>query len=146
MEATVGMQGLLPRIAIPRPASVQTGPVTLNNIHVNESVVGVINTGSIKQLDLAMDNIRKQGAADVADAVQRLSQAVLDASDLDPSQKKDAVEHLTFVAEQAALPKEQRQSAVGKAVVGGLERLLNASASITSLWAQLAPYIEPLFK
>lgn len=105
---------------------INTGSMTLNNITVNDSVVGVINTGQVQQLDVAVDVIRNAGDSSLADALRQLSQAVIDAPDLELERKKDAIEQVAFLAEQASLPKEQRQSSIGKMVIVGPERVLNA--------------------
>ncbi len=142
MEATVGVPGVLPRIS-PRaePTMINTGPMTFNNINVSDSVVGVINTGQVQHLDVAVDAARDAGEEQLASALQALSQAVVDAQDLTPQQKDEAVEHLTFLAEQAATPKDERKGSVGKQVITGLEHIVNAAASVTTFW----PVVYPLF-
>ncbi len=147
MEMTAGLPGLLPRLQVPEPApSIYTGAMTFNNIRVSDSVVGVINTGQVQQLDVALDVIRDAGQPNLAEALRNLSQAVVDARDLDPAQKDEAIEHLTFLAEQAVLPQDQRQRSVGRTVLRALERLLNAAASVMTLWQQAQPLLGTLFR
>ena len=146
MEAIVGLPGTMPRIELPAPPVVHTGAMTLNNIHVNDSVVGVINTGQVRQLDVAVDAIRDAGGGPLAEALRILSQAVLDTEELAPEQKREAVEHLAFLAEQAVLPKDQRQRSIGKVVIGALAEVLNAAASAVTLWPHVRPLLESLFR
>jgi hypothetical protein len=58
MEVATGIPGLCPRIEIPKPPPLQQSPVTFNNIRVDSSVIGSINTGQVKQIDVSMDNIK----------------------------------------------------------------------------------------
>lgn len=50
IEAAIGLYGILPRFPTSRPI-VRQGPLTLNNININRSTIGTINTGEIKNLD-----------------------------------------------------------------------------------------------
>lgn len=145
MEMITGMPGVLPRYELPKPPTINTRRITLNNIQVSDSVVGVINTGQIEKLDVAVDAVRDAGQEQLADALQKLSQAVVDAPDLLPQQKDEAVEHLAFLAEQASMPKERRQRSVAKTVIVGLEHVLNAAASVVTLWQAVRPYLLGLF-
>ncbi len=134
-----------PRLEVGTPVTVRTGPMTLNNVTVKDSVVGAINQGQIHRLDVAMDNVRAGGDAGLAEVLKVLTQTVVDAPDLAAGPKNEAVEHLSYVAEQAQVPNEQRSRAVGKTVLIALERLLNASASVAALWSVAKPVIEKVF-
>jgi hypothetical protein len=51
MDAIVGLR-TFDRIVIPPPPRiVQSGPMVFNNIRVENSTVGVINTGDVKSID-----------------------------------------------------------------------------------------------
>ena len=49
LESIVGLPGMLPRIQIP---PLPSAPLTLNNIKVDNSVVGSINTGNVRAIDV----------------------------------------------------------------------------------------------
>jgi hypothetical protein len=144
-ESVVGLPGLYTRMEIPKPTNIRTGPMTFNNITVSKSVVGAINTGSIQELDVAMDQVRVGGYPEVAGALKLITQAVLDAQDLTPKSKNEILEHLSFVGTQATLPQDNRHKAVGCTVLETVERLLNASASAAALWPMAKPYLAALF-
>jgi hypothetical protein len=131
-ESQVGLNDtVLPRIEITKPI-VHSGPMALNNPNVQDSIVGVINPGEIERLDLAMSDIRAGGNKELSEVLQQLTQAVLDATDIADAQRK-VLEHISFLATQAILPKRERQASVGKIVTANLERILNASASLATL-------------
>src|SRR5262249_18109925 len=118
-EATVGVFGVLPRFQVPQPV-VNRGPMTFNNIHVDRRVVGAINTGHVKQLDIAMDNVRAAGGDELVEAAARFSEAVLRAHELDAARKDEIVEQLTFVVSEALQPKPQRKRGMVKAALAAL--------------------------
>lgn len=144
MEYTVGFSGILPRYKIPQP-TIHTGPVTNHNIRVDHSVIGAINTGQIKNLNVALDNIQNAGSPDLANALQKLTEAVLGSSELPPEQKAAAVEHLSYIANQAALPKGQRQAAIGTTILEGFERIIRVSSGLLAIWQTVKPLVGQLF-
>lgn len=107
--------------------------MTFSHIRVDRSVVGTTNTGNIQRLGVALTHIQNGRQAEVADALQKLTQAAVDTSDLQAEQKGEALEHLAYLATQAELPQPQRQPSVGRLVITGLERLVNLSASLMTL-------------
>src|SRR5262245_41012755 len=65
MESIVGMPGLLPRMEMPRrPPVVQSGPVTFNNIRVDRSVIGALNTAEVTSIDVNLSNLHNAGNDD----------------------------------------------------------------------------------
>jgi hypothetical protein len=82
MEKTVGLHGILPRYPEQQPPQlIQTGGIALNNIHVSNSEIGVLNTGVIENVDSALTVLKQEGNAELAAAVTDLSEAVIKASD-----------------------------------------------------------------
>ncbi len=136
--------GTPPQLEIPKSA-ITVGAMTFHNVRVDNSVVGAINTGQVHKLDVALNQVRVGGDPAVAEALQKMIQAVLDAKDLTPTDKNGALEHLTYLTEQAGLPKEERQGAAGKTIVQGLERILAASANLTALWSMFKAVFDALF-
>jgi hypothetical protein len=144
MDSSVGLPGFSPRISLPQPI-VHTGAMTLNNINVRDSVVGAVNTGQIKRLDLAMTNVRVAGDRRVAEGLKQLTQAILDAEDITEAQRKEMLEAMSYLAEQAVLPDSERQKSLGRRVLGTLNQLLNASASLATIAPILTPVLQRIF-
>jgi hypothetical protein len=119
--------------------------MTLNNISVRDSVVGAVNTGEIERLDLAMTNVRVAGDRVVADGLEQLTQAILDAEDVTAAQRKEMLEAMSYLAEQAVLPDGERQKSLGRRVLKTLSELLSASASLATLVPTLIPAIQRIF-
>jgi len=129
----------VPRMQIPEAPG---APVTLNNIRLDKSVVGVINTGEIAKLDLAMSRIQTEGNAELSKALREFTQAILDTKELRPEQKNDTIEHVSFLATQSELPKDQQQTSLIRTVMGAVERTVTNVGALASLWQVLAPMLE----
>ena len=77
-EARTGLYGVVPRYRMPVPV-IHEGPMNLHTINVDRSVVGAINTGNVKKMEVALNNIHinnqnselEQKLKDFAEAVLR---------------------------------------------------------------------------
>ena len=86
------------------PTIINTGQTTYNNIRVNDSIVGTINTGNVGKLDSRVSAMRGENRQELADAIQQLTQSIVDAPDLKSNDKNSALEYLTFLSDQALTP------------------------------------------
>jgi hypothetical protein len=71
---------------IPQP------PFTLNNIKLDNSVVGAINTGTVKTIDVNLTHLHNAGNDRAGDALAQLTEAILSSNMLDPKQKNEMAE------------------------------------------------------
>lgn len=145
IDRTFGLPPSGPRIKMPQPV-VNHSPVTYNNIQVDRSVVGSINTAQVARIDVAMKNIQNAGDKEVTKAIKELTEAILNDKAIEAEQKNQLVEQLTFLAEQAALPKNQQQASVVKMVLKAIPITLSSLTSLSSLWHQWGPTIEQHFQ
>lgn len=145
IENTVGLPGFLGRVEIPTPTTIHTGQSTFNNIRVDNSVVGAINTGTIKKLDVLMSKIGISKNQKLAVALQKLTQAILDTPHLGRSDKDTALEWLSFLSTQALTKQTERQSIIGKEAISTLERILSTTGGIASIWSAVKPHLDALF-
>jgi hypothetical protein len=92
--------------------------MNFHSINVDRSVVGAINTGNVKKMEVALNNIHaKNENAELEKALKEFAEAVLSEKSLAVEKKDDIVEQLSVLAAQAALPKESRVTIVMKALV-----------------------------
>ncbi len=116
-EALTGMYGVMPRYKVAKPV-IHQGPMNFHNINVDRSVVGAINTGNVKKMEVALNNIHaKNENAELEKALKEFTEAVLSEKSLPVEKKDDIVEQLSVLAAQAALQKESRVTIVMKALV-----------------------------
>ena len=110
-----------------------------------EMIGGAINTGQIRNLNVALDNVKNAGSPELANALQQLTEAVLASSELSPEKKKLAVNHLSNITDQAALPKNKRQSRIGKKILEGFEGVISVSPVLLGIWDTVQPLVETIF-
>jgi hypothetical protein len=81
----------------------------------------------------------------VDNALQQLTEAVLASSELSPEKKKLAFNHLSNITDQAALPKDKRQSRIGRKILEGFERTISVSSVLLGIWDTVQPLVESIF-
>ncbi len=124
MSASVGLPPIGPRFPS-RPQPVVVAGAELHNIHVNNSVVGTINTGSIGTVDQSISALVQSGEPALAEAVKSLSEAILQSGDLTRNQKNELIESLSIISKEAATPKASRQNTVA---LSFLEKAMKVTA------------------
>jgi hypothetical protein len=145
MEAIVGTPGTIPRYPQRQIRIIQGGPVTLNNFHVNDSSIGVLNTANLEIVDTAITALKANPRTqDVAEAISRLAGAIADAK-LPKENKDEAIEILSTVAAEATAPEGKRKSSVARRLLSGLPTLIQTSASAIEIWRTVEPIIRQIF-
>ena len=145
LEHSIGFGYKKGRIHIPMPNMIKTGDFMYHNLRVDNSVVGSINTGNIGKLDVNMHAMRAENKQELADTLQRLTQAILDANDIKTGDKNSALEWLSFLSNQALTPKSELQPTMGKAAIFALREILTTAGSVASIWSVAEPLLKNLF-
>jgi hypothetical protein len=146
MEAVSGLShGSLPRYPQRQVRIIQGGPMTLNNITVKDSSVGVLNTGNLEIVDSAITALKANPQTqDVAGAILKLASAIAD-SELPAEKKNEAIEILSTVATEATAPEGKRKSSVVKRLLAGFPTLIQTSASAIEIWKTVEPIMRAMF-
>jgi hypothetical protein len=136
---SVGQPGFLRRMPIPQIApTTVVGGITLNNIHVDRSSVGILNAGQmegIQRIDINISRLDKTSDPSIAEALKALTQAVLSDQAISTEQRDDLLDQLHGLSDQALLPPEKRKSGVIKAIITGLAGGLNAVSGLATIWS-----------
>ncbi|MDE2059349.1 MAG: hypothetical protein KGL31_00670 [candidate division NC10 bacterium] len=143
MGMIVGLPGLGPRF--PERKSVTIGGVTLNNIKIDRSTIGVVNTGSIETVDSAVTVLRHSGDPQLATAILELSQAVLNSSALIADTKAKIVDILSVLASEATAPKGRRRLAAIGPLLQEIATLVGGAAGLAEIWDRVRPILEAAF-
>ena len=80
---------------------------------------------------------REATDAELADGMEKLTQAVVNSALLSRDLKSAVLEHLSYLSDQAALSPANRRTSVIKTVGEALERLLANTPGLTSIWEAL---------
>jgi hypothetical protein len=119
--------------------------VTFNNIKVDSSVIGSINTGQVKQIDISMDNIKAGGNAPLVDSLKKFTEAVISEKELNDKTRGELIEQLSFVASQCASPKQVRKPSIVNPVLQEIDKVAMKFASLAPLWTPLLPLLQNMF-
>jgi hypothetical protein len=144
-EAASGLPGLVPRMRVPTVQAVPIGNMNVNNINVDNSVIGVLNTGSIKTVDNSVTVLRQSGDEEMALAISKLTQSVIDSAHADNESKRQIVDLLSVIADEARKPQQERRRAVIPPLLTELATAFSGLAGLSHLWQQYAPMIQAFF-
>ena len=101
-----------------------------------------LNAGAVQHIEAALTNIRVRGGEDVAAALAKLMQAVLDSRDLAPQARTAAFAQVDYLATQATEPAPKRQQAAGKLVIDGLKTTLGVAKDVATIWQTVEPILR----
>lgn len=143
---SAGPPGFLGRVPVPQIApTMVTGGITLNNIHIDRSTVGVLNTGQMEGIQRIDINISRLGEISIAEALRALTEAVVSTQAISIEQRSDMLDQLHGLSEQALLPPAQRNSGVLKAIINVLAGGLNTASGLATIWGTWGDTIRTYF-
>jgi hypothetical protein len=143
LESIAGVRpGLFPRIQIP---PLPSAPFTLNNIKIDNSVVGAINTGNVQTIDVSLSYLHQGGNDKARDALKALTEAILGASSIDHAQKNELLEQVAFLSEQAVAGAKDRKPGVIKATLGAVSQAAGSISAVAGAWQVAEPILSALF-
>jgi len=119
-----------------------SGNIALNNINVNQSTIGALNTGTISNLDVAITLMKGQGENDLAEAVRELTDAVIESNEINDSTKNEINEQLEFLVAQAMAEAKNRSMGTVKSVLAGIKDSVSTVSGLLAIWNNLEPLIK----
>jgi len=143
MWSMVGLTPIARSVQIPpMPA---TGPVTLNNIKLDNSVVGAINTGNVRDIDVNLGQLHAAGLDKLGDAISALTQAVISDQKATLEEKNALLEQIAFLSSQATAGAQQRKPGMIKAAIGAIATTATTITSIANAWRACEPLLKKIF-
>lgn len=144
MDAVVGFGPPSPRIAIPRPP---VPPINYNNqtVSVTGGTVGAINFGNVKEIQVNLQALTQNGAADIVEPLGKLTDAILNAQDADEATKNELLEQVATLTALANAKPEERKPGVIKALVGAVKSGSEAISSAAGAWGAVEPLLKGHF-
>jgi hypothetical protein len=140
---TTGIQ--LPRFPVQTIPVIPVTNMNLNNFNIDNSVIGVLNTGNVRTIDHAITYLTQVGETDVARVLKVLTEGVAENPEISTEQKNQIVELVSTIASEAQKPEPQRRLAVTRALVTELGQLFSGMASASYLWVTYGPTIKSYF-
>jgi hypothetical protein len=122
---------------------------SVTNIFLNNSQVGLLHSGQIQHVQSITANIRHlqgSGSSNIAEAIEKLTQAVTGSQKLQDQEKTVVLEQLEELSKQAVLPADQRvKPGALKAVVNGVATTLGAAGGLAEVWSTWGPVVMRFF-
>lgn len=133
----------------PTRPSPKGGTTYKTEIHLRDSVIGILNTGEIKDVESISVNaslVAEAGHAEMAKALKELTEAVAASRELSADDRAYVLENLEELSRQAALPPETRAKAgVIRSVVAGVGATLSAAGGLAEVWSTWGAVISSYF-
>ncbi|MXO95581.1 hypothetical protein GRI34_04000 [Erythrobacter aquimaris] len=144
LDAVVGIGPPSPRIAIP-PAPVPPIYFNSQSVNVSGSTVGNINLGVARDIQSHLQVLTESGNVALSETLAELTNAILNAEDVDENSKNELVEQIALVTEQAAAKPDDRKPGQVKAIVGAIKEGADAISSVSGAWSAAEPMIRTFF-
>jgi len=144
MDAVIGFGPSSPRVAIPRPP---VPPINFNNqtVSVTGGTVGAINFGNVKEIQVNLQALTQNGAADIVEPLGRLTDAILNAQDADEATKNELLEQVATLTAAANAKPEERKLGVIKTLIGAVKSGSEAISSAAGAWGSVEPLLKGHF-
>ena len=119
--------------------------MSFNNVNITNSTVGVFALEStLSNIDVGIGDLKQQGHEDLGGALSKMTEAVAKSS-LSEQEKKDLLEQLELVTDEAKKPKHERKPAIIKGAFSLLETGTKAIAALAAAWHLCGPLIRKHF-
>lgn len=121
------------------------GPPVLNNIKVDNSVIGSINTGNVRSIDVSLTYLHSAGNDKTKDALKTLTEVILSDVSITDVQKNELVEQVAFLSVQGIVGAKDRKPGLIKATFGALTQAAGTVSVITGAWQAAEPILRSVF-
>lgn len=118
----------------------QRNPETIMNFKIDNSAIGVLNTGTIQHLNGAVSAIHGADAR-LAEAFTRITEAVSADMTLPADLKRDAVDLIDAVATEAQRAEPERRPAVAGPLLTRLSEMITVGGAAATAWHAYGPVI-----
>lgn len=142
MDAITGLRNITPRIQVP---DIPKGPLILNNIKVDNSVVGSINTGNVQSIDVSVTVLRDAGNDKISNALMGLAEVIANSHDIRAPDKDSLLDQVAYLSEQAVAAAKDRRPGMIRAAVTSIAHGAATVTAIATAWAAAAPLLKTYF-
>lgn len=147
LSRTTGLPSAPPRQLVPiQPIALSGDAVTnFHNITIHGSNHGIINTGSLEAVDLAVGALNRTGGSEVAQGIRALTEAVVGSRDIDESTRSKVLEMLATISEECTKPPGKRRASVALSLAADIASMIGGVAALADLTSRALPMIKGLF-
>ncbi|MDQ0558286.1 hypothetical protein QO004_000059 [Rhizobium mesoamericanum] len=117
----------------------------MNNIKVDNSVVGSINTGNVASIDVHISQLKHAGGEEVSKALAQLTEAIANDAAIPDAERRRLLDQVEFVSEQAVKGADARRPGMITAALGALDATAKATTSLAAIWSGAQPVLKHFF-
>jgi hypothetical protein len=142
LEMTTGFSSSGGRIPVQAMAQAMQRNHTLNNIHISQSQIGILNTGSIQRIDAAITLSKGSDAEEIGFLINNLTQAVIKSTELDATQQNEIIDLTETLAEEVVGKRKPATiTAVMKAITERVTGVAALAGAAEKLWQAIKPLL-----
>jgi hypothetical protein len=142
MDHAMPIGGPSPRMQVPE---IPRGSTVLNNIKIDNSVVGAINTGNVHAIDVNISHLKHAGGDEVSEALAQLTEAIANDKTMPDAERRRLLDQVEFVTEQAVKGADARRPGMITAALGALDATAKSTASLAAIWKFAHPILKHVF-
>lgn len=142
MTATVGFMPAGERYPVQALARAMARPMTYNNIRVENSQIGVLNTGNVAKIDAAITLTKGSDAEAIGDLILRFTQQLIQSRELEEKDRSEVVELVQSLSEQVV---GQRKRSTIWAIITAIQEKVALVAGLSESAKQIAQAARDLF-
>jgi hypothetical protein len=141
----IAMGGILPlkQMMIPQPPNAPT--YLSQQIKVSESNIGVVNTGTLSSLETSIQVIQNRGDKELANAVTKLTEAVVNSTEINNELKRETAEQLDFLLTEAFASKEKQRKDLARRTMSDISQSIGTIAGLLTIWSTVQPLLQACF-
>lgn len=129
--------------------NISSSKVTNIEFKIDNSSIGMLNTGQIKNAKKIESNINKlksSGNSDVAKSIKYITEAIISTKIIDSEIKTEIFDQLEELSKQANISKKGRvKKPIIKAIVNTIKDSLSVSSDLSDIWATWGNAITEYF-
>jgi hypothetical protein len=115
-------------------------------INLSHSQIGTLNLGTIVgDVETHLAALTGPEVDEARDALQLLAQALVDDQDLSEEARRELLESVDLLAEEAGKQPERRRSAVVRSIMTGLGASLAGAGGLAEVWSTVGPTLVRFF-
>jgi len=104
-------------------------------LHISNSTIGNLNLGAVGgDLVSSIQQLSNEGHDDLAKRFEEFTKAINSSADFQEGMKKDLLEHLVVVAEEAAKPSEKRRMGPLRTSIEAIKTGIGMAAQLAAIW------------
>lgn len=141
MDMVTGFPSSSGRMPVQALAQAMTRSHTLNNIHISQSQIGILNTGSIQRIDAAITLSKGSDAEEIGLQIKGLTESVINSNELETAQQNEIIDLTETLAEEVV---GKRKPATITAIMKAITEKVSGVAALAGAAEKLWQVIKPL--